>query len=81
MATKRQRSSGHDFASIARNVVEQAIGERLDGSALPIDTRDPVAVERGKRGGEAGGPARANALSAERRRAIASKAAAARWKR
>ena len=24
----------HDFATIARNVVEQAIGERLDGSPL-----------------------------------------------
>jgi len=72
----------HDFATIARNVVEHAIGERLDGSPLPeADTgKNPAAVALGKLGGAKGGKARAEALSPAKRRAIARKAAAARWK-
>lgn len=42
-------------------------------------TRDPAAVELGRRGGLRGGPARAAKLSPERRSEIARKAARARW--
>jgi len=42
---------------------------------------DPAAPPRGKSGGQAGGPARANALSPEKRREIAEKAAKTRWNR
>jgi len=38
-----------------------------------------VMAELGRRGGPKGGPARARALSPERRRQIARRAAAARW--
>ena len=41
--------------------------------------KDPLAVELGRRGGLKGGAARAAKLTAEQRRAIARKAAAARW--
>lgn len=44
------------------------------------DKRDPAAVELGRRGGLSGGKARAAKLAPERRREIARKAVAARWK-
>jgi hypothetical protein len=72
-------SRDHDFATIARNVVEQAIGERLDGSPLPVETKNPHAVALGKLGGAKGGKARAEKLSAKRRSQIAKAAAKSRW--
>jgi hypothetical protein len=73
----------HDFATVARRVVEQAIGEQLDGSPLedPQKGKNPAAVALGKLGGKKGGKARAQKLSPEERKRIAKKAAAARWKR
>jgi len=41
--------------------------------------KNPAAVALGRLGGRKGGPARAHALTAERRREIARKAASARW--
>jgi hypothetical protein len=71
-----------DFMQIAREIVEQAIGEKMDGTPLekPEDNRNPHAVALGKAGGRKGGIARAKALSAAKRSAIAKKAAASRWK-
>jgi hypothetical protein len=43
--------------------------------------KDPIAVELGRRGGLKGGRARAAKLSAAERKAIAAKAARARWSR
>lgn len=45
----------------------------------PASTKDPVAVELGRRGGLKGGKARAARLSAAQRAAIARRAARARW--
>jgi hypothetical protein len=75
-------SKEHDFVTIARRVVEQAIGEHLDGTPLDDGKRikDPAAVALGKLGGVKGGIARAKALSPRQRRRIAKKAALARWK-
>jgi hypothetical protein len=80
----RKRSSkpkGRDFAAVARNVVELAIGEQLDGK--PLENRDsgknPNAVALGRLGGQKGGKARAKKLSSEQRKRIARKAARARW--
>jgi hypothetical protein len=71
-----------DFMQVAREVVERAIGEQMNGSPLdiPVDNRNPHAVALGKVGGKKGGTARANALSPAKRRSIAKKAAMARWK-
>lgn len=69
---------------VARRVVEDAIGEHLDGTPLPPpepDTRNPAAVALSKLGAAKGGKARATALSPTKRRQIARKAAQARWKR
>jgi len=43
------------------------------------DKRDPAAVALGRKGGLAGGKARAKSLSPEKRSEIAKKAAAKRW--
>ena len=47
----------HDFATVARQVVEKAIGEKLDGSPLddPNAGKNPAAVALGKLGGAKGG--------------------------
>lgn len=83
-STKPKREgTPHDFTVIARRVVEQAIGEQLDGSPLPDpnEGKNPAAVALGKLGGAKGGRARADALTPAKRKAIAKKAAAARWSR
>jgi hypothetical protein len=49
-----------------------------DPEAVPTP-KNPAAVALGKLGGARGGPARAAKLSKGRRRAIAKKAAKARW--
>jgi hypothetical protein len=74
-------SKDHDFATNAGRVVEEAIGEKLDGSPLPDPHKgkNPAAVALGKLGGAKGGAARAAALSSRKRSAIAKKAAQARW--
>ena len=71
-----------DFMQVGRAIVEQAIGEQMDGTPLEAQDRatDPKAVA-GRLGGQKGGNARARALSRSERRAIAKKAAAARWKK
>ena len=71
----------HDFATVARRVVEQAIGETLTGEPLPDPNagKNPAAVALGKLGGARGGKARAEKLSPAKRKAIAKKAAKARW--
>lgn len=82
MPKPKRKGTEHDFATIARRVVEQAIGERLDGSPLPDKDagKNPHAVALGKMGGAKGGAARAKALTKAQRVAIAKKAAKTRWK-
>ena len=52
-------SKDHDFTTVAKRVVEQAIGEQWDGS--PLSDKDkgknPAAVALGKLGGAKGGNA------------------------
>ncbi len=77
----KRSSPKRDFMQVARGIVEQAIGEQMDGGPLeqPIDLRNPHAVALGSAGGKRGGKARADKLSSKRRKEIARKAAAARW--
>jgi hypothetical protein len=78
----REKLKDRDFAVHARNIVEKAIGERLDGSPLAVVEahKDARAVSRGRLGGLKGGKARAKKLSPKRRKSIAVQAARARWK-
>jgi hypothetical protein len=71
----------HDFVTVARRVVEQAIGEHLDGTPIedPNAGKNLAAVTLGSLGGQKGGKARAEKLTAKKRKQIASKAAKARW--
>lgn len=83
MPSRSSKPKDHDFTRTALRVVEQAIGEKWDGSPLPDPhaAKNPAAVALGKLGGKKGGAARAAALSPKRRSAIAKKAARARWSR
>jgi hypothetical protein len=82
MPARSSMTKDHDFATVARNVVEQAIGEHLDSRPLehPPGGKNPHAVALGRLGGEKGGKARSAALSPKRRKEIARSAAAARWR-
>lgn len=64
-------SKSLDTFQNALRVVEEAKGGQLK--------KNPAAVTLGRRGGLKGGTARANKLPAEQRKAIAQKAAKARW--
>jgi hypothetical protein len=77
----KKAEKARDFFAIARRVVEQAIGEQMDGSPLedPDVGKNPAAVALGKLGGAKGGNARAAKLSPAKRKQIARKAANARW--
>ena len=79
----KRSSKEHDFAVNAFRIVEQAIGEKMDGTPLPDPNKgkNPAAVALGKLGGKKGGKARAEKLSPAKRKAIAKKAANTRWSR
>ena len=51
----KRSSTKRDFMQIAREVVEKAIGEHMDGTPLEPDTRDPHFVAIGRAGGKKGG--------------------------
>ena len=69
-ATARPKSMGQSVVDLATGAAQEQ---------TPPDTRDPAAVELGRRGGLVGGKARAEKLSAKKRAAIARKAAKSRW--
>lgn len=77
----KRSSTDRDFAVNAFRVVEQAIGEHMDGTALEdADAgKNKTAVALGRLGGKKGGNARAAKLSPAQRSEIARKAAKARW--
>jgi hypothetical protein len=83
MPTRSSKPKDHDFATNARRVVEQAIGEKLTGGPLDDQNADknPAAVALGRLGGQKGGRARAEKLTARQRSEIAKTAARARWKK
>jgi hypothetical protein len=68
-----------DVVSAAVKVMRIATGQEQE--ADPTAGKNPTAVALGKLGGAKGGKARAKSLSSSERREIASRAAAARWKR
>lgn len=82
MPSRSSKTRDHDFTTVARRVVEKAIGEKLDGTPLddPNAGKNPAAVALGKLGGAKGGAARAKSLTPIQRTEIAKKAARARWK-
>lgn len=71
----KRSSKPRDANALAAAIVAEATGETPPDE----DGKNPAAVALGRLGGQKGGKARAEKLSAERRREIAKKAAAARW--
>ena len=67
-----------DFNQIAWEVVQKAIGE-MPKEEPPDPSKNAAAVTLGRLGGLKGGKARAEALTPAKRKAIAKKAAKARW--
>jgi hypothetical protein len=67
-----------DPNQLAKLIVGIATGEVEEKD--PDEGKDPAAVKRGRAGGLKGGEARAAKLTQARRKAIAKKAATARWK-
>jgi len=76
MATRPKRP--RDPFQLAKLIGDISTGEVEDQD--PNKDKNPYAVKRGRLGGQKGGAARAGALSPERRKEIAKKAAATRWK-
>ncbi len=60
---------------LASSIVQKATGETEE----PKPEKNPAAVALGRLGGLKGGKARAEKLSAKKRKEIAKKAATARW--
>ena len=76
MPTRASRGGKRaDFAQNALRVVEEATREVLK----PAEGKNPHAQALSRLGAAKGGQARAQALSARKRKAIAKRAAAARW--
>ncbi len=69
-----------DTNSLAAAIVRQATDPEDQGDD-PYEGKNPAAVELGRLGGQKGGRARAEKLTADERSAIAKRAAAARWSR
>ena len=66
-----------DTNQLAHMIAQLATGQLDD--VKTEDGKDPAAVALGRKGGLKGGHARANKLSAAKKKAIAKKAALARW--
>lgn len=73
-----QKLGPRDVNQIAASIIGRATGE-IGPKIERI--KDPAAVALGRKGGLKGGKARANKLSAARRKEIAKKAAKSRWKK
>ena len=77
----KRKKKESDFAVTAFRVVQEATEEKETETAKPLPTegKNPNAVALGRLGGLKGGKARANSMTPEERKAIAQKAAKARW--
>jgi len=71
------RPRPRDPNQLAKLIVDLSTGNATDTD--PNAGKDPAAIQRGRAGGIKGGKARAEAVSAPRRAAIARRAAKARW--
>lgn len=76
---KKLKKTPRDLNKLAAFIVDQTTNEEPVQEEQP--KKNPAAVELGRLGGLKGGKARAESLSAKRRKEIAQKASAARWKK
>lgn len=83
MPDRSRKKRPRDPNQLGKLIVDLSVGEAEEPIPKPKpgdEGKDPAAVALGRRGGLKGGKARAKALSPEKRKAIAKKAAKARWK-
>jgi len=79
--TKKILKRPRDANLLAKQIVSVATGETGERDQTANEhQKDPAAVSLGRRGGLKGGRSRAEKLTAEQRKAIAQKAAQARWR-
>ena len=78
---ERSSKRPRDVNSLAARLVAESIGDEkvTPPPGEDIGDKNPAAVALGRLGGQKGGKARAEKLTAEQRSAIAKKAAAKRW--
>lgn len=96
MAKKKKQKQSLDVNILAKSIVARATHEELlpeptkenlpaikdvQNLDVTVKEKNPAAVALGRLGGLKGGKARAEKLSAKKRREIAQKAANARWSR
>lgn len=74
----RSRKRPRDPNQLGKLIVDLATGEADE--TPPEDTRNPAAVELGRKGGLKGGKARAQKMTAAQRSEAAKRAAESRWK-
>jgi hypothetical protein len=81
MPKRSSKPRPRDPNQLGKLIVALSLGEAQEAvPPTPADTgKDPAAVALGRKGGLKGGAARAKALSAKRRKEIATKAAKKRW--
>jgi hypothetical protein len=79
MEKKRKKKAPKDINQLAKYICDATV----EGATTVECTKEknPAAVALGRLGGLKGGKARAKKLSAKKRKEIAQKAAAARWKK
>ena len=80
MLARPRKKRPRDANQLAHQIVQEATGQAPEVPEPP-DTRNPAAVALSKLGASKGGHARAKALSAAKRSAIARKAVHARWRK
>ncbi len=69
-----------DISQLAHQIVQEATQEiKQEPTPTPAKEKNPAAVVLGRLGGLKGGKARAEKLSAKKRKEIAKKAAKVRW--
>jgi hypothetical protein len=80
MADRSSKTPKKDVNELAFSIVQQATGQipKVE-PPVPVVKKNPAAVTLGRLGGLKGGKARADSLTPAKRKAIAKKAAAARW--
>lgn len=78
MQKRSSKNMPKDANQLAAQIVAMSTGQAVPSSA-ELAGKNPAAVMLGRLGGLKGGKARAKSLSANERKAIAKKAAKARW--
>lgn len=76
----KRSSKPRDLNQMAKALVDQGT-DPDDKGTDPYEGKNPAAVELGRLGGQKGGKARAESMTAKQRSAAAKKAARARWDR